>query len=62
MIHDVLDLDVDASEVSAERRLGHTASTTRRRRWVCPSTLVEAYVSAAQKIARLALGRADPPR
>ena len=60
VIRDVLDLDVDASKYLPSDDSTHGFDNQAAALGLS-STLVEAYVSAAQKIARLALGRAEPP-
>ena len=60
MIRDVLDLDVDASKYLPSDDSTHGFDNQAAALGLS-STLVEAYVSAAQKIARLALGRPESP-
>ena len=56
MVRDMLDLEIDAGEVPALATTRRPASTTSPARSGISSTLVEAYVTAAQKISRLAIG------
>ena len=60
MIRDVLDLDVDAAKYLPSDDSTHGFDNQAAALGLS-STLVEAYVSAAQKISRLALGRPEPP-
>ena len=60
MIHDVLDLDVDPSKYLPSDDSTHGFDNQAAALGLS-STLVEAYVSAAQKISRLALGEPEQP-
>ena len=60
VVRDLLDLDIDRGEVPAVGRLDAGFDNIAGALGIS-STLVEAYVSAAQKISRLAIGDPEEP-